>query len=420
MHAYLLSTDHVIQPFGRPASETPVHNRSLGAHQEQVLRDLGCTVERIADPEQVRRLPCLLVYDDVYFTHHAMARFLKAARQRGNSDRANARAALRASALTERFTPGFQGEQVEVPGVGTCRAYDCYYLTRFDPRLPASGQADVLPVPYRMVKVRQRANLYFEPTGLFVVPISRAFMTPIRHWSAAVTANLLGMTAFFCRTLRKRPWAAATLPARLLWRAGSLRPASLAGKFYVAGPRCRVAPSAHVEGAVLGRGVRVGPHAVVRGAVIGDNSAVGPGAVVEGSTLANRVSVDSGVTLRACVAGPGANFGSVITQFSMLGRNAVLCPESGLFDFRLHGDVEVTLDGRRVASGSRLLGGCLGDGAFLGPGVRLLSGQEVPNHCMLIESPRALVRDVDDRLPEHVLRLDARNPRRPVRRRKAS
>jgi len=420
MHAYLLSTDHVIQPFGRPASETPVHNRTLAAHQEQVLRDLGCTVERIGSPEQVRRLPCLLVYDDVYFTHHALARFLKAARRRGNSERANARVALRASALTERFTPGFQGEQVEVSGVGTCRAYDCYYLTRFDPRLPASRQADVLSVPYRMVKVRQRANLYFEPTGLFVVPISRVFMTPIRHWSAAVTANLLGMTAFFCRTLRKRPWAAATLPVRLLWRAASLRPASLVGKFYVAGPRCRVAPSAHVEGAVLGRGVRIGPHAVVRGAVIGDNSAIGPGAVVEGCTLANRVSVDSGVTLRGCVAGPGANFGAVITQFSLLGRNAVLCPESGLFDFRLQGDVEVTLDGRRVASGSRLLGGCLGDGAFLGPGVKLLSGQEVPNHCILVESPRELVRDVDDRLPEHVLRLDARNPRRPVRRRKAS
>jgi len=209
MHAYLLSTDHVIQPFGRPASETPVHNRSLAVHQEQVLRDLGCTVERIAGPEQVRRLPCLLVYDDVYFTHHALARFLKAARRRRDPRRANARAALRTSALTERFTPAFQAEQVEAPGGDVCRAYDCYYLTRFDPRLPASRQADVLPVPYRMLKVRQRANLYFEPTGLFVVPISRVFMTPIRHWSAAVTANLLGMTAFFCRTLRKRPWAAA-------------------------------------------------------------------------------------------------------------------------------------------------------------------------------------------------------------------
>jgi carbonic anhydrase/acetyltransferase-like protein (isoleucine patch superfamily) len=420
MHAYLLSTNHVIQPFGRPVSETPIHNRTLGAHQEQVLRDLGCTVERIAGTEQVRRLPCLLVHDDVYFSHHALARFVKAARRHCSSDRANARAALRTSALTERFTPGFQGEQVETPGGDACRSYDCYYLTRFDPRLPASRQADVLGVPYRMLKLRQRANLFFEPTGLFVVPISRVFMTPIRHWSAAVTANLLGMTAFVCRTLRKRPWTAATLPARLPWRAGSLRPASLAGKFYVAGRRCRVSPSAHVEGAVLGRGVRIGPNAVVRGAVIGDNAAIGPGAVVEGCTLAQRVSVDSGVTLRGCVAGPGANFGSFFTQFSMLGRNAVLCPESGIFDFRLHGDVEVTLDGKKATSGSRMLGGCLGDRAFLGPGVWVLAGQEVPSDCILVKSPRELVRHVDTGLPDWILRLDARDPRRPVRRRKAS
>ena len=56
----------------------------------------------------------------------------------------------------------------------------------------------------------------------------------------------------------------------------------------------------------------------------------------------------------------------------------------------------------------------------MGPGVKLLAGQEVPNDCILIESPRHLVRDVDGKLPERILRMDARNPGRPVRGRKAS
>jgi len=417
MHAYLLNTGHLIQPFGRPACETPVHNRLLAAHQDEVLHDLGCTVKRIVSPEQVRRLPCLLIHDDLYFTHYALARFLKTARRR-DPGRANSRAALRSSPLTERFTPAFQGEEVDAAGTGTCRAYHCYYLNRFDPRAAASDQSDVLPVPYRILKLRQRTSPYFESTGLFVLPVSSVFMTPLRHWSALLTANLLGMTSVFLRTLRNRPWAAATLPARLLWRTGSLRPSSLAGKLYVAGPRCHIARSAHVECAVIGKGVRIGPNAVVRGAVIGENTAIGAGAVVEGCTFGNRVAVDAGVMLRGCVSGPGANFGSFFTQFSLLGRNAVLCPDGGFFDFRLHGEVQVNHHGQQVSSGSRLLGGCLGDRAFLGPGVKIVAGQEVPNDCILVESPRELVRDVETGLPEKILRLDARNPSRPVRRRR--
>ncbi len=418
MHAYILNTGRAILPFERPVADMKMHNRTLGTFQEQTLRELGCTVERIDSLVEVRRTPCLLVFDDLYFTYHAMAGFLKAVRRR-RGRLGNARAALRESDLTERFTAGLQGDRVEIVGEPH-RAYDCFYVESLEVDRPLPDQAEVLPIPYHMLKLRQRVNRYFEPSGLFIVPVARVFMTPVRHWSTIITANMLGMPSYLLRCLARRPFYASTLALRPVLRSGSLRPSRLLSKLYLAGRRCHVAPSAHVECSVLGHGVHIGPNAVVRNAVIGDHTHIGAGSLIEGTTIAKRVNVDAGVRLRCCVVEDEANMGSFFTQLSVLGRGAVLCPDAGMFDFRLHGDVEIKLYGERVPSGSRLLGGCLGDRSFMGPGVKLLAGQEVPNDCILIESPRHLIRDVDGKLPENILRMDARNPGRPVRRRKAS
>ena len=79
--------------------------------------------------------------------------------------------------------------------------------------------------------------------------------------------------------------------------------------------------------------------------------------------------------------------------------------------------MRVAHEGHSVPSGSRLLGGCLGDRAFIGPDVHLVCGQEVPNDCVLVQSPRGLVRDVEN-LPENVVRMDraGRDKQRAMRR----
>jgi len=417
MHTYLLSTGRVISPFGQPAGEMKVHGRPLHVHQEEVLRALGCTVERIDGLNEVRRWPCLLIFDDLYFTYHALAGFLKAVKRRqcckppagsarsAGSAPGNARAALRSSELTELIAPAFQGVKVAGPDGASYRAYHCYYLTALDPEQPLGSQAELLPILHKVKRVRTRANRYFEPSGKFTLPVAKVFCTPIEHWASLVAANVLGMPSFLLRTAWQRPAAVASLPLRMLWRAGSLRPSRWLEKLYLAGPRCRIHPSAVVEGAVLGRRVKIGPNAVVRGAVIGDETEIGPGAIVEGCTLGQRVTVVSGAVIRCSVADDEASLGSFFTQFSVIGRSAVMCPDSGIFDFQFKGSVRVACEGRTVPSGSRLLGGCLGDRVFLGPGVHLLCGQEIPNDCVLVENPRELVRSVQE-LPERIVRID--------------
>ncbi len=405
MHAYILNVGRAVAPFGRPVDQVKVHNRPLGELQEEILTALGCACRRIDALEQIADFTCVVLDDDLYFTVAAMRGFLRAARRRGGGSRA----ALATSELTERFAPAFQGPQVEAPDGTPCRAYRCFYLEARDPGRTLEAQTQLLPIPHRRTRLRVRVNRYFEPSGRLVLPIAPVFLTPIGHWSSLLAANIAGMPGYFIETLRRRPLAAATLPLRMLLRAGSVRPSRLLGKLYLAGRGCQVHAGAHVEAAILGRRVRIGPGAVVRGCIVGDYAEIGPGAVVEACTLGNEVIVNGNVLVRCCTADTGAGLGAFFSQFSVLGSGAVLCPDSGIFDFRFRGDVHVACEGRTVPSGSRLLGGCLGDRAFLGPGVRLLAGQELPNDCILVPNPRTTVCGLHRDLPPNVVRMRNRN-----------
>ena len=332
MQAYILATHRELSPFGRPMGDVAVHNRALADLQRESLRALGCTVERIDRIEEVRRLPALVVSDDLYFTHQALVGFMKAVANgaasaaSAGSAPCNYRAALSVSMLTERFAPAFQGPQVDrrvakgdspifadakIGTVPACRAYDCYFLHQFDPGVPLESQAELAPIGHKVGRVRFLANRYFEPSGRFVIPVCSKFMIPLRHWSCLVAANILGMPGHFLRVLGRRPAAALGLPARMAWRAGSLRPGRLLKKLYLAGRRCRIDPSAHVEAAILDSHVKIGPGAVVRGCVIGSGANIGAGAVLEGCTIGPDATVNPGSIARLCVIGREANLDAV-------------------------------------------------------------------------------------------------------------
>jgi len=221
-----------------------------------------------------------------------------------------------------------------------------------------------------------------------------------------VTANAVGLPGHILDSARPLWLAAMKLPLASAWRARSLRPSQVLGKSYLAGSGCVIHPSAYVEWSVLGNNVRIGPGAVVRGAVLGNRVEIGPNALVEYVTLGEKATVNGNVTLRLSVVGDEANVGAYFTQLSVIGRGAALCPSSGTYDFNLRGNVSVNFQGRNISCGSRILGSCLGHGAFLGANVTLASGQEIPNGCILVRSPRELVTDVNQGLPEGVVRMD--------------
>ncbi len=409
MKAYILECGRRIAPFDEPPGQLQIHNRPLREQQEQTLRALGCQVESIDDFRAIRSAPCLLVHDDLFFTHHALAGFLRAVRRRLRQQPptpGSFRAALARSSLTEHFSPTFQGREVAGPDGESYRAYDLYYLHGCDVDESLEDQAELAPIPHRVSVRRWRVNRYFDPSGSASLPMSLVALCPVQHWASLLTAHLLGLPSLLVRTAQARLLSTLALPLTGALRAGSLRPSLLRGKFYWAGRGCKIHPSAHVEWAVLGDHVRIGPGAVVRGAAIGNRVEIGPNAIVECTSLGEKATVNGGVTLRSCVVGEEANVGAYFTQLSVVGRGAALCPSSGTYDFNLRGNVPVSFQGRTVSSGSRTLGSCLGHGAFLGAKVTLASGQKLPNGCILVRNPREVVSDVNQGLPAGVVRLD--------------
>jgi carbonic anhydrase/acetyltransferase-like protein (isoleucine patch superfamily) len=354
----------------------------------------------------------LLIYDNVYFTYHAAAKFVKlAGHRKAPSGGGNFAAALPVSPLTQRFVPSFQGRTVEAADGTNCHAYDFYYLRDWNAEVPPSDQAELISIPHYVTVRRWRVNRYFDPSGSYSLPMSTVALCPVQHWSSLLAANIMGMSSYILRSAVEAKYRMATMPLRMLWRAASLWPYRLRGKIYLAGRGCKVHPTAHVEYAVLGRGVRIGPNAVVRGAVLGDRVDIGPGAVVEMSTMAEKATVNAGSSVRSCVVGHEGHLGAYFTQLSVIGNGAALCPASGIFDFNLRSNVNVNFEGRAVSCGSRLLGGCLGHGAFLGAEVVMGGGQELPNGCVLVKSPRDVVGDVSQPLPVGIVRVDRGRPR---------
>jgi hypothetical protein len=408
MQAYILNTDKLISPFMRPARQMRIHNVPLGTWLETTLHSLGCQAEWIDSIEQIRKFPALVVQDDLFATGSALKSFLQQARQAGG----NHRAALESSLLTEHMVPALQGPLFAGACDKNVRVYDGYFLEQLDAAQPLDRQARLLPIAHRVRLRRFRTNRQFEASRRFSVPISSVYMTPIRHWASVLAANVLGMPGFFLHTARRRWLGVAFLPLLAACRSRSLFPGWWRTKTYLPGRNCNVAASAHVEASILGRRVRIEPQAVVRNSVLDDFVEVRAGAVVDGCSLGPGVVVETGSHLRGCVAEEAACIGTRFVQISMFGRECVVCPDSGITDFVLRGTVKIDVDGRKISSGSRYLGGCIGDNAFIGPNVGMPGGVEIPNGCQLIPNPRTAITDAQTGLPDDVWRVDRGRRRR--------
>jgi acetyltransferase-like isoleucine patch superfamily enzyme len=67
-----------------------------------------------------------------------------------------------------------------------------------------------------------------------------------------------------------------------------------------------------------------------------------------------------------------------------MGRDSFFAISSVLTDFRFNGrTVTVLKDGKVVDSGHIILGGCLGHNAYVGAGVIVAPGREIPNGARL-------------------------------------
>jgi hypothetical protein len=218
--------------------------------------------------------------------------------------------------------------------------------------------------------------------------LTPAYVFHIRHWVHVLLANIVGgLCEALARTREPKAWAWALW--RLL-RAFPWTPRRVLGTFVQRGRRCFIHPTATVEGCVLGDGVVVDAGAVVRGSVLGDGARIGQHARVQWSVIGAgaRVSWNGIASFAVLMRGSESSFPGV--QMSVLGREAFLASGAWHFDTSFTGPILVRDRGRVVRSHHLLLGIAVGHRAFLGAGVRVAAGRELPNGTRWIDDPQGL------------------------------
>lgn len=380
VNAYLLDHTEPVAPWNEPAHELEVFARPLGEWMRGVLESEGFTVTRVASESQIAAAgPCLVVASHVVAGSAAIRAFKRAC-ESGSTSRA---LALPDCAFT-RFTTPLAALPTEQRAGKRVHRYDVFWCHdgRFSREAAASFEALVIEPRERELPTSAPP---FVPGERMPMGITPQYVFQIRHWSHLHQANIVGgICEAFARATRPRTWA------WLAWRVLRAFPWTLRrllGGFNHRGRRSFIHPTASVEGCVIGRGVVIDAGAVVRGSIVGDGAKIGQHARVLWSVIGPgaRVAWNGIANFSVLMRGAETSFPGV--QMSVVGRDAYLGSGVWHLDTSFTGPVPVRDGERVVASHQLLLGIAVGHRGFLGAGVTIAAGREIPNGTRWIDDP---------------------------------
>ena len=230
------------------------------------------------------------------------------------------------------------------------------------------------------------------------LPISDRLVMPTWHWLQLVWANLLGLGPFLWRGLMGRNIIEVLFRGLFaVLRAGSLKPQRIGAKLGRRGKRCRIHPSAVVEGCWLEDDVEIGANAVVRGCVLGHGVVIEDLAMVEFSVLDAGARVQRQAMVKFSTLGRGAAVGGLM-QLGTLDRHAALKRTGVLMDVSFGQSVSVVVDGDRRPAPLAMAGCCIGERSTVGAGVQVAAGRSVPAGVTIVAGRNSTV----VRIPEDI------------------
>lgn len=380
MNAYVLANPDPVAPWNDPASELEVFTLPLGEWMRRVLESEGFSVVPAADESAIPSgAPCLVIGSHVLAGAAAIRAFRAAAEASGTSRAL----ALPDCAFTRFTTPLMELATAQVGGTRVHR-YDVYWCADggFTRRDAESFEPLVLDPRERELPTSAPP---FVPGERMPMGITPRHVFHIRHWSHLHMANIVGgLCEASARVRRPRTWL--WLAWRLL-RAFPWTLGRLLNGFNHRGRRTFIHPTASVEGCVVGRGVVIDAGAVVRGSIIGDGAKIGQHARVQWSVIGQgaRVAWNGIASFSVLMRGSETSFPGV--QMSVVGREAYLGSGVWHLDTSFTGAVPVRDRDRVVPSHQLLLGIAVGHRGFLGAGVTIAAGREIPNGTRWIDDP---------------------------------
>lgn len=205
---------------------------------------------------------------------------------------------------------------------------------------------------------------------------------PVSHWVELLRANLLAIGSVIMRR------SVASVILRVIWamiRTLSLNPFKILGALTSRGRRCKIHPSAIVEGCTLGDDVEIDAGAIVRGCLVGNGAKIGAQAILEFTVVGEGARVYRKALANLSVIYPNARVGGIV-QLGVAGRSSATKLYAVSTDMRLGGPVRVTSPSGLMDIDIGYQGVCLGHRAFVGSGVWIAPGR-------IIEADARLVRD---------------------------
>ena len=226
----------------------------------------------------------------------------------------------------------------------------------------------------------------------YVAPLTTKRIFHIEHWSNLWAANISGVLGRI-REFKSSP--KLKLLAMAL-RARSSNPWKVSSKNVIIGKNCDIHPRAYLENAVIGDNVEVGAGAVIRGAEIGNNVVISNNAIVFMSVVGDDCALISGCCMQFTLAFPGVVQANRFLNDVTMGRNSFVGDGVTLTDFRFDGqNMKVMHKGRLVDTGGVFLGSCVGHNSYLGSGVIVGPGREIPNDVKVVVNRSRMIMNGD-------------------------
>ncbi len=356
-----VATGSIVAPWGQAAADLRLCGRPLRERQEQVFARLGLRAEAAVTPEAVGADPdTLYVDDDVDLAAGTLRSFLKAAGP--GTQLAVVERPLRVGELEVEpqawYRDGAVGDE-PLPGASPVRRLgvrwgDGRRGVRVDP-LGLAGRS-TLPGPFGAGQTLDWA-------------IDVRTGATVRHWVHYLRASLAAVGVDIWERLVLRPWAPLWT-----WLRSPLRP-----RYAVIGRRCKVHPTAILDGCVLGDDVHVGPYSVLRGCWVGDGTHIEDHVTARLSAIGPHAHVGNYSMFNLSVLGQRSSVGHIGAQVCAIGDDCFVSTFATLHDLNLRGNVRVRWGDRVLDTGVPFLGVALGHGVRLGAGVTIASGRDVPN-----------------------------------------
>ena len=364
-------TQTSITPFLEHPRQLPILNTRLEDYQRRVLDSLN--IPLVSAEGQDLKKGRLVMKDTVFCSKELFATFLE---EPLRSDQPT-QCAIRKGAMTQRTTTA----TMDVDDLGESIGYRLNY---YPPGSDQSSAPKPIVIDADEYVQEMRFSNHFVPGRMIKVPISRKIILQIEHWTNLWAGNigalLINIASLKSDRSRQLQYAVRALSTNQ-WRVSS--------KNVQIGKGCDIHPTAYIENSVIGDGVEIGALSVVRGSMIGHGSVISNNCTVAYSVLGEECQLRDGVNVVFSLLFPGALTTCPLINNSVMGRDSFFPVGSVLTDWRLDGrSVTVTKDGKVVDSGQIILGCCLGHNVYVGSGVFIPPGREVPNGARLLPNLR--------------------------------